>query len=165
LDRRDLSKDRFPRENHDLHNSREPQGSKDKFDGFPLKTPPALPQLDPDDYPNARFWTAQEWQKFVNDQMDYGSTHGKLGFICDEDGDPVAKERIKKMTETAKNCGDLYRHRYDPDTWRCVRLNILQLTCVLHMKNYASVPIIGRFRHLRRFGIQTGRVVSEAPED
>ena len=90
-------------------------------DGFPLRTPAALPQLDAEDYPDARFWTAQEWQRHMNEQIDYGRTPGKLGFICDEDGNSVSKERLKKMTETAKKLwSDLYRHRYDPNTWRCV---------------------------------------------
>ena len=117
---RELNKNKSPhRENH-RDNS---QGTKHESDSFPLKTPLAPPQLDEEDYPNARFWTAQEWQKYVNDQMDYGNTLGKLGFICDEDGNPVLKERIKKMTEAAKKLwSDLYRHRYDPDTWRCVEM-------------------------------------------
>lgn len=99
------------------------QVAKDESNGFPLRSPSAPPQLDEEDYPNARFWTAQEWQKFWNDQTDYGKTPGKLGFICDEDGNTVSKDRIKKMTETAKRLwSDLYRHRYDPDTWRCVTM-------------------------------------------
>ena len=116
----DLNRGKFPQENHHLRDSRESQGSTDRF---PLKIPPALPQLDLDDYPNACFWTAQQWQQFLNNQMDYGNSHGKLGFICDEDGNPVSKERIKKMTETAKKLwSDLFRHRYDPETWRCVAM-------------------------------------------
>ena len=91
--------------------------------GFPLISPPAPPLLDEEDYPHTRFWTMQEWQRFLNDQMDYGKSIGKLGFICDEDGNTVSKDRIKKMTETAKRLwSDLYRHRYDPDTWRCVTM-------------------------------------------
>lgn len=107
---------------HDNYSTEDSQVWK-VSDGFPLRTPAALPPLDEEDYPNARFWTMQEWQKYMNDQIEYGRTPGKLGFICDEDGNPVSKERIKKMTDTAKKLwSDLYHHRYDPDTWHYVAM-------------------------------------------
>jgi len=86
---------------------------------FPLSIPHLLPPLDKDEYPDARFWTSSEWQDYSNRKMDFGQQQNKLGFLCDEDGNTVTKDRIKVMTDTAKKLwGDLHHYRQDPLTWR-----------------------------------------------
>jgi hypothetical protein len=113
------------------HESRPNSDSSSQFnnapDAFPLKIPPPQSELDQDDYPDAQFWTLTEWQNYVNRETDRGNPPTKLGFLCDEEGIAASKERIKKMTDTAKKIwGELHHHRYDPKTWRCVNLSANQ---------------------------------------
>lgn len=77
-------------------------------------------ELDQADYPDAKYWTLKEWQKHI-DKANGDTNTSKLGFLCDEDGNPVSKDRIKAMADTARKLwSELYRHRYDPVTWRYV---------------------------------------------
>jgi hypothetical protein len=87
---------------------------------FPLDIPPSPLELDQADYPDAKYWTLKRWQKHT-DKANGDTNSSKLAFLCDEDGNLVSKDRIKVMADTARKLwSDLYRHRYDPVTWRYV---------------------------------------------
>jgi hypothetical protein len=84
-----------------------------------LEPLPAAPkQLDPDDYPLVKFWTLSSWNQYKKHQLNQGSTPSNLGFLCDEDGDRVTKERLDTITKRAKGLwNNLYWHHRDPKTW------------------------------------------------
>ena len=110
------------------HESRPNNNSISQFnsapDAFLLIIPPPPSELDQEDYSEAKFWTQTDWQNYVSCETDRGNAPTKLGFLCDEEGNVVSKERIRKMTDTAKKIwGELHHHRYDPKTWRCVNLS------------------------------------------
>lgn len=90
---------------------------KEDPDGPPA-LPPALSELDSDDYPNVRYWTQSSWIEYIKKQTNQGSTVFGLAFLCDADGNRVSKDRLEAMTKRAKQLWTtLYRHRQDPLTW------------------------------------------------
>ncbi|KAF8799949.1 hypothetical protein BYT27DRAFT_7263333 [Phlegmacium glaucopus] len=90
---------------------------KEDPDGPPI-LPPALSELDPEDYPDARYWTQSSWTEYKKNQLNQGSTIFGLGFLCDADGNRVSKDRLDAMTKRAKQLWNtLFRHRQDPFTW------------------------------------------------
>lgn len=77
-------------------------------------------ELDQADYPDAKYWTLKAWQQYTNN-ANGEANFSKLGFLCNEDGDPVNKACLKVMTDMAKKLwSDLFRYRFDPVTWRFV---------------------------------------------
>lgn len=95
------------------------RSSPEKDDGDNLEAlPPALEQLDPDDYPLARFWSQSSWIEYIKKQANQGFTPSNLGFLCDEDGVRVSKERLEAITKRAKSLWtNLHWHRRDPKSW------------------------------------------------
>ena len=87
---------------------------------FPLDIPLPPMELDQADYPDAKYWTLEDWQEYTNNANGEANS-SKLGFLCNEDGDPVNKARLRVMMDMAKKLwSDLYRYRFDPVTWRFV---------------------------------------------
>jgi hypothetical protein len=78
-----------------------PSREKEDPDGPPV-LPPALSELDPDDYPNVRYWTQSSWTEYKKKQTNQGSTVFGLAFLCDADGNRVSKDRLEAMTKRAK---------------------------------------------------------------
>lgn len=83
-----------------------------------LVIPCASEELDPDDYVSARFWTQTSWNDLKRNKVNQGFNVKNLGFICDEDGNPVSKERLATMTKRAKQLWTTCYHlRMDPPSW------------------------------------------------
>lgn len=80
---------------------------------------PDVPKpLDEDDYPNVLFWYEDDWIKHIEQQKDGGKVISRLGFLTDNDGNPMSESQIKIFKSTAKQVwNELYRHRLDPNSW------------------------------------------------
>jgi len=90
---------------------------KEDPDGPPT-LPPALDELDPDDYPNTQYWTQSSWIEYKKKQANQGYGVFGLAFLCNAEGDRVSRDRLNAMTKRAKQLWNtLYRHRQDPTTW------------------------------------------------
>ncbi|KAG6815592.1 hypothetical protein H0H93_009400, partial [Arthromyces matolae] len=57
---------------------------------------------DRENYPGVPYWSKAEWVEFCDQEKDAGRVPDRLGFLTDEDGHDVDKNRIKMMTDTAK---------------------------------------------------------------
>ena len=83
-----------------------------------LVIPHAPDELDHHDYPSARFWTHASWNNHKKNQINQGINPVNLGFLCDEDGTRVSKDRLVAMTKHAKQLWtSCYHLRMDPPTW------------------------------------------------
>jgi hypothetical protein len=114
---------------------------------FPLDIPLSPMELDQVDYPDAKYWTLEEWQQFPANANGEASS-SKLGFLCNEDGDPVNKARLRVMTDMAKKLwSDLFRYRFDHSPGgSLVRLpmNTSAIICESHFRNLRSARRIGK---------------------
>lgn len=83
-----------------------------------LVIPDAPESLDEEDYPDVPYWQESDWTTHCERQKDCGKTTSKLGFLTDDDGNPLPESRIKKFMSNAKLAwNELYRHRLDPSSW------------------------------------------------
>jgi hypothetical protein len=83
-----------------------------------LVVPNAPEPLDEEDYPAVHYWHDRDWIKHTERQKDRRQGIQRLGFLTNEDGNPVTESRIKAFTSTAKQAwNELYRHRLDPASW------------------------------------------------
>jgi hypothetical protein len=80
---------------------------------------PDQPQpLDEEDYPEVLYWQEELWAKHTEEQKERGQNPPRLGFLTDDDGNPVPESRIKFFMATAKQAwNELYRLRLDPVSW------------------------------------------------
>lgn len=80
---------------------------------------PVSPSIcDKDDYPAVRWWVEDSWDKYEAQQRDLSRPCKKLDFICDEDGVTISIDRLKVMTEMAKQLwNEMYHKRKDPSSW------------------------------------------------
>jgi hypothetical protein len=86
---------------------------------LPQTTPP--PPCDRVDFPAVPYWSKEAWSKHTRSEEDRGRDPGKFGFLTDEAGFPVSKDRVSAMMATARSLFvELYRARCDPETWRVV---------------------------------------------
>ncbi|KAG6848670.1 hypothetical protein H0H93_015005 [Arthromyces matolae] len=73
---------------------------------------------DHDDYPDVPFWTKSKWSSHVEHRKDRGNTVNRLGFLTDESGVEVDRDRIKKMTDVAKTLWNgLHEEKMAPPRW------------------------------------------------
>jgi len=80
--------------------------------------PPAVAELDPDDYPNACYWTQSSWTEYKKKRINQGFPVYGLDFMRDEDGEKISDDRLGLMTKCAKQLWNtLYRYRQDPSSW------------------------------------------------
>ena len=90
--------------------------SQEKSDS--LIVPDQSRPLDEEDYPAVLYWHEESWVKHTKEQRERGRTPSRLGFLTDDDGNPVTESRIKMFTSTAKQAwNELYRLRLDPSSW------------------------------------------------
>lgn len=83
-----------------------------------LVIPKGPEPLDQDDYPCVLYWRESDWATHCERQKDLGRTMPKLGFLTDDEGNPVAESRMKKFMSHAKHAwNELYRLRLDPASW------------------------------------------------
>lgn len=83
-----------------------------------LLIPDAPALLMQDNYPDARFWTRAEWNKYAATKAERGSPVHKLGFVTDEEGRMVSEERLGMMSKFSKtNWAELHYERLDPNHW------------------------------------------------
>jgi hypothetical protein len=83
-----------------------------------LVIPCVSEELDPDDYLLARFWTQTLWNDHKKNKVNQGLNVKNLGFMCDEAGNLVSKERLATMTKRAKQLWTTCYHlRMDPPSW------------------------------------------------
>jgi hypothetical protein len=84
-----------------------------------LLVPSSPAECDQDDFENVKFWMKAKWTGFKKDQSDRGDRDvGKLGFLTDEDGSMVSKDRLQEMSTKAWTLfNELYRYSHDPPTW------------------------------------------------
>jgi hypothetical protein len=82
-------------------------------------TVPDRPQpLDEEDYLGVLYWQEELWVKHTEEQRERGQNPSRLGFLTDDDGNPVTEPRIKMFMSTAKQAwNELYRLRLDPISW------------------------------------------------
>ena len=90
----------------------------DREDADAPTLPPAVPELDPDDYPNACYWTQSSWMEYKKKRINQGFTIYGLDFLRNQDGEKISEARLGAMTKRAKQLWNtLYRHRQDPPSW------------------------------------------------
>ena len=90
----------------------------DREDSDAPTLPPALSELDPEDYPHACYWTQSSWTEYKKKRTNQGFTVYGLDFMRDEDGEKISDERLSAMTKRAKQLWNtLYRYRQDPSSW------------------------------------------------
>ena len=90
---------------------------KDNPDGPPT-LPPALDELDPDDYPDTLYWTQSSWIEYKKKQANQGYSIFGLTFLCNTEGDCVSRDRLDAMMKCTKQLWNtLYWHHQDPTTW------------------------------------------------
>jgi len=95
-----------------------PSRLRESDDVDKLVIPGALEELDPDDYPSGLFWTQTSWNTHKKNQVNQGTNPFNLGFIRNEDGTRVSKDRLMAMTKRAKQLWtSCYHLRMDPPTW------------------------------------------------
>ena len=95
-----------------------PHGLNETDNTDKLVIPRAPEELDPDDYPSAHFWTHASWNNYKKNQINQGINPVSLGFLCDEEGTRVSKDRLLAMTKRAKQLWtSCYHLRMDPPTW------------------------------------------------
>ncbi|KIM35296.1 hypothetical protein M413DRAFT_14632 [Hebeloma cylindrosporum] len=93
------------------------QTDKEDADDSPA-LPPPVAELDPDEYPNACYWTQSSWLEYKKRRANQGFSVYGLDFMRDEDGHKVSEDRLAAMTKRAKQLWNtLYRHRQDPASW------------------------------------------------
>ena len=74
--------------------------------------------LDESDYPQVSYWYESNWMENNERQKDCRKSVSKLGFLTDQNGNPVTESRIKEFTSQARQLWtELYRHRLDPTSW------------------------------------------------
>ena len=74
--------------------------------------------LDEEDYPDVLYWCEESWVKYIEEQRERGKSSPRLGFLTDNNGNPVTEARIKTFMSTAKQAwNELYRLRLDPSSW------------------------------------------------
>jgi hypothetical protein len=74
--------------------------------------------LDEEDYLDVLYWREDSWVKHTEEQRERGRVPPRLGFLTDDDGNPVTESRIKTFMSTAKQAwNELYRLRLDPSSW------------------------------------------------
>lgn len=74
--------------------------------------------LDEEDYPEVLYWCEESWVKHTEEERERGRNPPRLGFLTDDDGNPVTEARIKMFMSTAKQAwNELYRLRLDPSSW------------------------------------------------
>jgi hypothetical protein len=79
---------------------------------------PGLQPLRKEDYPDVPYWREESWVKYTEEQRERGKVPSKLGFLTDDDGNPVLESRIKTFMSIAKQAwNELYRLRLDPSSW------------------------------------------------
>jgi hypothetical protein len=85
----------------------------DREDSDAPTLPPAMPELDLEDYLGACYWTEYKKKRTNQGFAVYG-----LDFMCDENGEKISDERLSAMTKRAKQLWNtLYRYRQDPSSW------------------------------------------------
>lgn len=90
----------------------------DREDSDAPTLPPALPELDPDDYPKACYWTQSSWTEYKKRRINQGFTVYGLDFMRDEGGEKISDDWLGAMTRRAKQLWNtLYRYRQDPSSW------------------------------------------------
>ena len=83
--------------------------------GLRLLEDPALCHRE--DFPDV-VWTRSEWNKIEERRKNEGLPSKKLGFLTDEAGAPVSRDRLLEMTKTAnRGWNDLHHVRHDPSSW------------------------------------------------
>ena len=83
-----------------------------------LVVPNQLWPLDKEDYPEVLYWCKESWVKHTEEERECGRNPPKLGFLTDDDGNPVIEARIKTFISTAKQAwNELYRLWLDPSSW------------------------------------------------
>ena len=64
-----------------------------------LVIPCAVEELDPDDYSSALFCRHERWDAHKKITVNQGPNFFNLGFLCDENGVQISKDRIAAMTK------------------------------------------------------------------
>ena len=70
----------------------------DREDADAPTLPPAVPKLDPDDYPNACYWTQSSWTEYKKKRINQGFPVYGLNFMHDEDGEKISDDWLGLMT-------------------------------------------------------------------
>ena len=90
----------------------------DREDSNVPTLPPAMPELDPEDYPCACYWMQSSWTEYKKKQTNQGFTVYGLDFMHDKDGKKISDEQLSAMTKHAKQLWNtLYRYHQDPSSW------------------------------------------------
>ena len=83
-----------------------------------LIVPDRLQPLDEEDYPEVPYWREELWAKHIEEQRERRKNPSRLGFLTDDDGNPVMESRIKMFMVIAKQAwNELYHLRLDPVLW------------------------------------------------
>jgi hypothetical protein len=83
-----------------------------------LVVPDQLRPLDEDDYPEVLYWHEESWVKHTEEKRERGQNPSRLGFLTNDDGNPVTESRITAFMSAAKQAwNELYRLRLDPSSW------------------------------------------------
>jgi hypothetical protein len=124
--------------------------------------PPAMPELDLEDYPNACYWTDYK-KKWTNQ----GFTVYGLNFMCDKDGAKIPDEQLSAMTKRAKQLWNtLYQYCQDPSLWgkkTDFEANFFCGICESVSPNLDSARAAGRLRCLPSSITLTGLLKFEIP--
>jgi hypothetical protein len=80
--------------------------------------PPSPPECNQRDFESVKYWTRGEWVRHQKDCEDRGKDYKKLGFLTDEDGEPLDDDQIDSMTKYARILwNSLFKEREDPKSW------------------------------------------------
>ena len=83
-----------------------------------LVVPHAPEPLDEENYPLVPYWQEADWMTHCEHQKDHGKTTPKLGFLTDDDGNPLMESTIKKFMFHAKLAwNELYCHWLNSRSW------------------------------------------------
>ena len=58
--------------------------------------------LDEEDYPEVLYWCEESWVKHTEEERERGRNPPRLGFLTNDDGNPVTEAWIKTFMSTAK---------------------------------------------------------------
>jgi hypothetical protein len=115
---------------------------------------PAPQSLHEEDYPDIPYWREQSWVKYFEEQRERGNTPSRLGFLTDDDGDPVTESRIKTFMTTAKQAwNELYRLRLDPKSWTKKTPKAASYLAYIMKKNYDEFRYCDGDWKIERFAI------------
>ena len=87
-----------------------PDTAPDQEKAESLVVPNQPRPLNEEDYPDVLFWHEESWVKHTEEQRECGQNTSRLGFLTDDNGNPVTESRIKIFMSTAKQAwNELYR--------------------------------------------------------